>query len=119
MKQLPPTSSELYMLIAQRTPFRCTKLILWHFPLLFTLLASCSSDTNYVRSHQWKYGEGFHVQDWLDFRNGEFLELHGDTIFLEGCPIAIVSKVEHRIGADTRLELQSMQSNEIGTYFEK
>ena len=107
------------MRIALSHPFRFTKLILWHFLLLFTLLASCSSNTNYVRSHQWKYGDGFHVQDWLDFRQGGFLELHGDTVFREGCPIAIVSKVEHRIGADTRLELQSMQTNEIGTYYEK
>lgn len=87
------------------------------------LLVQCSS-TEHKRSidvekYQWKYGEGLHAGDWLDF-TGEVYEIRNDTIYERGSAIAIISEIRKgNFGDDTEMEIVSVDGTEKGIYHKK
>ena len=96
--------------------------ILLKFTMLLFLLAgltNCSSDTEYVRSHEWKYGSGFHMGDWLGFDNTTLYEVRHDTIFMEGFARAVVVEIARQAGEDVELRIRSLETGEEGVYHEK
>jgi len=70
-----------------------------------------------IKKHWWKYGEGFHIGDVLVLDNKNLIN---DTIFINDKPTAIiVDKVYGLIGADNKIIIRSVWTNEKGTYHEK
>lgn len=100
--------------------------ILKNLFLLFSLLLiGCTVDTDrndiksHVMEHEWKYGEGFHIGDWLDFSINIY-KIKGDTILRGDSAIAIVKKIEiGGPGNDDELYIISMQRGEWGMYHSK
>lgn len=81
-------------------------------------LFSCSeTNEKIVTSHQWKYGEGYRIGDWLEFSSSVYT-YSNDTIFKNGKPAASTAEIKTHYGK-YRLHIKSLHGNEIGLYFEK
>ncbi|WP_322969480.1 hypothetical protein [Faecalibacter sp. LW9] len=64
----------------------------------------------------WKYSDGFHIGDVIDFNNNNFI-IKNDTIFHNNIPIAKFVKIQNRLGiADNKLTIQDLKTSEIGNY---
>ncbi|MCU0431935.1 MAG: hypothetical protein MUC87_00615 [Bacteroidia bacterium] len=92
------------------------KTLVW--PLLF-LIAACESNSDYVRKHEWKYGHGHHIGDWLSFAPPTSFRIAHDTIYWRDTARAVVTEVNKRVGADNKLILRDVATDNTGTYFGK
>ena len=82
-------------------------------------LLSCTSDSTYVQRHQWKYGDGYRIGDWLSFDSSGSYAVSNDTLYKQGKAVAIVIDVDMGIVHDTELEIKSVSTGEAGFYHEK
>ena len=79
---------------------------------------SCSSDCDRARKHWYKYEDGYHIGDWVEF-DGMVFELSHDTIYKYDSAVAIIIEIQKNVFADDRLIVRDINSNETGSYFEK
>lgn len=94
--------------------------------LLFSLLltgCTAASDRNTIESlltkHDWKYGQGFNIGDWVDFKNTIYT-VESDTILLGDSAIATVKKIEiGRFGDDDEMHITSIHGEKTGIYHSK
>ena len=86
--------------------------------LLVILLSSCSFNDKELKNGWWKYGEGYHIGDVLNFNN---ILLSNDTIYRNGIPDAIlIDRIDSHFNLTSRkIIIQSLSSNEKGTYHQK
>ena len=89
------------------------------FVLIAVFMTNCSSDGNYVRRHQWKYGDGYHIGDWLSFDNPNFFALRHDTLFKQDTATAMLVHVDKQFGRDVELTIKSLKTGESGIYHKK
>lgn len=86
--------------------------------LLLLFLCGCNRiKNNEIRKSWWLYGEGYNIGDVLQFDDAS---LKGDTIYMKGRPVALIvdcSKEFYRNSAV--LEIESLNTHEIGTYHDK
>ena len=94
------------------------------FLLLGLLLTGCTLDLDrnafksHIVEHEWKYGEGLNIGDWLNF-NSRY-RIKSDTILIGDSAIAIVKKIEKRmIGGDDKMQIISINGEDKGSYFSK
>ena len=88
-------------------------------PLLLVLsltLLACSDGREDLLNCRWKYGDGYHIGDWID--SNTFI-VRNDTLFRDGAAQAIVYKVEKRLAGDDVLMIRALGSGEKGWYFGK
>ena len=86
------------------------------FLLSFGVISSCGLTNGRIETQEWKYSEGFHIGDWLDFSNTN-LTIKNDTIYSSTKPVAvIVEKINSFVGADNQIKIASMETGEIGIY---
>ena len=79
---------------------------------------SCESQEDRIKS-QWKYMEGFHFGDFLDFDNETFL-IKVDTIYNSFVPVGIVESYESGyFGGENKLILKDIKSGKLGSYTDK
>lgn len=94
------------------------KYIFW---LIFTqvCLISCSLDNNYVKQHEWKYGDGFRLNnDFIAFGGG-YLSLRNDTVFILDSAIAVIYDTQKGyFGDDNEIHIKSISTNQKGIYHE-
>ncbi len=85
--------------------------------ILFLIFLSCKSRNEPVdRIEQWKYSEGYHVGDVLDFKDSVY-SLHSDTIYKDEIPVAVVEKMENRpLSSHKVLYIRALSSDESGRY---
>ncbi len=73
-----------------------------------------------IKKHAWKYMEGYHIGDWIQFDNNGIFDLTHDTIFKVNVPVAKIQNSTHGfLGTSGKLIIKSLVTNEIGTYTEK
>ncbi|WP_422092094.1 hypothetical protein [Tenacibaculum ovolyticum] len=77
-------------------------------------LISCSTNDKELEKGWWKYGEGYHIGDVLDFKKHK---LSNDTIFINDKPRALLIRHENFISK--RIVIKSLESDETGTYHNK
>jgi len=91
-----------------------------HYPviILLILISSCSFSDTDLKNGWWKYGNGYHIGDVLDFNT---LTFSNDTIYTNGIPRAIlIDRVDSYFNLTSRkIIIQSLSSNEKGTYHQK
>jgi hypothetical protein len=85
--------------------------------ILLCLFSCTKSKEEVVTSHQWKYGEGYHVGDWIDFSR-DVHSYSNDTIFKNGIPVGLVDTITTHYG-EYRLYVKSFSGGKKGLYFEK
>lgn len=93
-----------------------------HFfkPLFFILvicLFSCNLNTENIEKFGWKYGGGFYIGD--AFSVGKYIYVKNDTLYRKQEPIAKIISLKRRIDLSKVLIIQSLASNEMGTYYAK
>lgn len=86
--------------------------------LIPMILLGCGRMNNEeIKQSWWKYGEGFHIGDALRLDDDE---LKMDTIFSNNKPVAIIISCKKRFPQnDAVMKIQSLETGEKGTYFEK
>ena len=69
-----------------------------------------------VKKFIWRYSDGFHVKDVLEFDNNN---LRGDTIYSKNEPVAIIIERSKEIPfVSSYIEIKDFNSEEVGTYHE-
>ena len=87
--------------------------------LFFTLfLTSCKMTDEHIENKPWKYGSGYYLGDWVEFKNTH-LKLKHDTIFDNNKPVAVVINRNKSMFSGNKIILQSLSTKEKGTYNEK
>ena len=86
------------------------------FPFILT---NCSSDSEFVKQREWKYGSGFWMGDWLLFNDSEYFKIQTDTLFKQDTARAVIVDIDEQLGGDTELTIKSITTGELGTYHEK
>jgi len=81
---------------------------------LLLILISCSTNEKSLHNGTWKYGEGYHIGDVIDFKKHQ---LSNDTIFINDKPEALLIKQEHFISR--KIIIKSLVSDETGIYHNK
>ena len=85
--------------------------------LSLILLQSCKNET-LINKSNWKYREGYHIGDWLDFKTG--LSLRNDTIYKDNTAIAKFIEIDKGyFGFPTKLQMADLKTNKTGTYIAK
>lgn len=86
--------------------------------ILVILISSCSFSDNELKNGWWKYGNGYHFGDVLDFNN---FMLSNDTIYKNGIPKAILlKKIDSRFYLTSKkIIVQSLTSSKKGIYHQK
>ena len=82
------------------------------------VLSSCSRLSNdEISKSWWKYGSGFSLGDVLIF---DETNLKGDTIFENQESVAIIKSCNTGLFEEyPKLEIESIETGEIGIYYEK
>ena len=88
--------------------------------LSLPLVTSCTTlSPEHIRNHNWLYGQGYHIGDWLQFDNKTY-SFNGDTILKNNLPIAvIVMSTGDLLGNNNDITIQSLATGEEGLYHEK
>jgi hypothetical protein len=82
------------------------------------LLAGCSLSDQQLKRGWWKYGEGYHLGDVVDF-NHRF-SISGDTILQNGKAVAvIIDRKKGIFGDDNEIQIRSLDKKESGVYHQK
>ncbi len=86
--------------------------------ILIIVFSSCSFSDNELKNGWWKYGDGYHIGDVLDFNS---FTLSNDTIYRNSVPKAIlINRIDSYFNLTSRkIIIQSLSSNEKGTYHQK
>ncbi|MES2484732.1 MAG: hypothetical protein V4581_02135 [Bacteroidota bacterium] len=74
-----------------------------------------------MKTHQWKYGDGFHIGDWVQFNDTKSeagFYFSNDTIYKAKQPVALVQKTEYNVDHYV-LHITSITKDEKGLYFDK
>ena len=91
------------------------------FILLFTLISmlpGCSLSEQELKSGSWKYGEGYHFGDMIDFKKD--FSIRSDTIFYQGREIGIITRrTTGFFGNDNQIEIASLKEKKTGRYHQK
>lgn len=85
--------------------------------LIINLLISCSLNDKQLKESWWKYGDGFHIGDVINFEKHQVIN---DTIFLDNIPKAILINKEGSIlgFTDRTIIVKDLLSDETGTYYQ-
>jgi hypothetical protein len=88
------------------------------FVLIWPFLTGCSLNDQQLKSGWWKYGDGFHIGDVVDF-NKEY-SMMGDTILQSGKTVGIITrKSKGMFGDDNEIEITSLDKKRSGVYHQK
>ena len=88
------------------------------FALTCLFLQSCSLDEQQLKKGWWKYGEGYHLGDVVDFNNG--FSINGDTVLQNGQRVGIIiRKTKGLFGDDNEIEITSLDKKKSGIYHQK
>ena len=90
-----------------------------YLTLFLFALFGCESREEKIIS-KWKFMEGYHFGDFLDFENQKF-RIQNDTIYKNSKVFAVVEelKTESLLGTENKLILKDIQSGKIATYTDK
>lgn len=87
--------------------------------LLFMMVIfflSCKNEKSI--NEKWKYQQGYHLGDWLDFEKNA--RIKNDTIYQKDSAFAKFLKIEPGyFGNATKLHLEDLKTNKIGIYVAK
>ena len=85
--------------------------------LIFTTFISCKNEGV---KREWKYMDGFHFGDFLDFANENY-QVKNDTLFNGDIPFAIVEDFSRTFfpGTENKLNLKDIKTGELGFYTDK
>ena len=90
--------------------------------MLLFVLYSCkqSVDTDYVRNHEWKWGEGKgRIGDWICFDHNIY-KISNDTLFKRDTARAVVVSLDKNGWRyDNEMVIIQIQNGEHATYHEK
>jgi len=89
------------------------KITLFFIIIFITLIFGCDTQKEKITKSEWKYGEGYHIGDWLKFDSIYLTIDDTGRIFRNGKFIATVKNVNIRY-----LEILS-KKNQIGYYHNK
>ncbi|MBK6834440.1 MAG: hypothetical protein IPG89_09265 [Bacteroidetes bacterium] len=72
-----------------------------------------------MRQHEWKYGDGFRLNnDFIAFGGG-YLSLRNDTVFVLDSAIAVIYDTDKGyFGDDNEIHIQSISTSQKGVYHE-
>lgn len=85
--------------------------------ILFPLFFSCEINNEKIEKLNWKYGDGYHIGDMINFKN--IYKLQGDTIFNRQNPIGLKLSCKKRIDGTEIMKIKSFSSAQTGTYYAK
>ena len=87
--------------------------------IVFTILLfySCSLTDNDLKEGWWKYGEGYHIEDVLDFKKN--YTVNRDTLLQNGKKVGIIIGRTKSLLKDNRIEISSLDNNQSGFYYQK
>lgn len=82
------------------------------------LILGCSVDETELKTSWWKYGEGFHLGDELNFNH---IKLRNDTIFENKKPVAVITSYRGDILdlVGPTIKIKSIETGKIGIYHQK
>lgn len=87
------------------------------FSILFLLLLISCSKENQIKSVKfWKFGDGSHFGDVLDFKDDTY-SVKSDTIYYQNKPIYKILKL--RQFPSTSLTIKDLETNTEGNYYGK
>jgi hypothetical protein len=91
--------------------------------LFITVLTSCTCPDFELKNLHWKYGSGYYLGDYIRF---DEKSLRNDTLFgkdkttgIVGPYAVIVSTQKIYFIGHSEIEIKSLKTGEIGTYFGK
>ena len=83
--------------------------------LTFQFLIGCSLTEKKLKSGWWKYGEGYHLGDVINFNRS--FSLSGDTILHNGQRVGLITRKTTRwFGDDDEIEITSLDKKQSGVY---
>jgi hypothetical protein len=92
---------------------------------VFVLFIQCQGNVDkeaietIVVPHEWKYGEGTNIGDWIDFKTG-YYTIKRDTIFRNDSAVAVISYFDGgRLGDDVEMEITLTKNSSKGIYYSK
>lgn len=87
--------------------------------LISVFLVSCHLTNKDVKNKSWKYAEGFHLGDWVEFSNSGFVLSH-DSIFENGKAVArIIDSESNLLENKNSITIESIPTKEKGAYLNK
>lgn len=88
------------------------------FSLTCLFLPACSLSEQKLKTGWWKYGEGYHLGDVVDFNKG--FSINGDTVLQNGHRVGIITrKTKGMFGNDDEIEITSLDKKQSGVYHQK
>jgi hypothetical protein len=85
------------------------------FILIYLFLPGCALNSQELKNGWWKYGEGYHIGDVVDFNKS--FEIKGDTILQRGHRVGVITrKTKGIFGADNEIEITSLDNKQPGVY---
>ncbi len=77
-------------------------------------------DTNYIRQHGWKIGEGEGwVGDWISFDNNLY-KISGDTLYKSDTARAVIISLDKAgYNGDNEMVIRRFKDNSTATYHKK
>ncbi len=88
-------------------------LVIILIPFVFN---SCRIENEDVYKYKWKYGSGYHLDDFIIF--DEMFRIKNDTIYLKDEAKAIIVSIR-KYDSEVVLKIKSLSNNEIGIYHAK
>ncbi|CAN5498799.1 hypothetical protein BH10BAC2_BH10BAC2_28460 [soil metagenome] len=87
--------------------------------VVFLLFCSCNITDESIIAHSWKYEDGYHIGDWIEFKGTNYTLLN-DTIFIGNIPNAIIiERNNHFIDGGIEIKIQSIDDGKKGIYESK
>ena len=92
--------------------------------VLFTVSCKSRISNEKLSEQWWKHSDGFYVGDFLEFSTEKPNNLteqwiSGDTLYEGNLPISLIVKTETRLEASMSLEIESIETGELGHYCAK
>jgi len=84
--------------------------------MMAIFFVSCKNEKSINR--KWKYQQGYHLGDWLDFEKN--ISISNDTIYQKDSALAKFSKIEPGyFGNPTKLQITDLKTKKTGIYIAK
>lgn len=94
------------------------KLITLLFVATSLSMAGCSLSDHEMKEGWWKYGQGYHVGDVIDFK--ENFSISRDTLYRDGQIIGtVIRKRRGWFGFENEIEIRALDGKQSGVYYKK